>query len=74
MVKSSVFLDSHITNILDCIAVIESIFPIKQIVSIGKSKRDLHIIDPSNPRRTILSGIQYKSFQVNSSMARFGII
>ena len=42
---------------IDCIAVIESIFPIRRIGSIGKTKRDLHIIDPSQPRRTILSGI-----------------
>jgi hypothetical protein len=61
MAKLSVFQVSYIADILDCIAVVESVFPIKQIGTIAKSKRDLHIIDPSNPRRTILSGIQYES-------------
>jgi hypothetical protein len=45
----------EITN-KDCLAVIQSVFPIKTITSLNRSKRDLHIIDPSNSHRTILSG------------------
>ena len=42
----------------DCIAVIQSVFPIKQIEKIAKIKRDLHIVDQSSQRHTILSGYQ----------------
>jgi hypothetical protein len=36
------------------------VFPVRQIGSIGKMKRDVHIIDQSQSRRTILSGIEIK--------------
>ena len=57
MAKTLVFPVCRLADV-DCIAVIESVFPIKQISSIGKAKRDLHITDPSNSRHTILSGTQ----------------
>lgn len=41
---------------IDCIAIIQSVFPIRQIGSIGKIKRDVHVVDQSLARRTILSG------------------
>lgn len=40
----------------DCIAIIELVHPVVQIEKIGKSKRDLLIVDPSSHRRIILSG------------------
>jgi hypothetical protein len=59
----------HTTN-ADCIAIIQSIFPIKTVGSINKAKRDLHIIDPSQPRYTILSGKTLKELN-KRSLARF---
>lgn len=42
---------------IDVFAVVQAVYKVKWIESIGKKKRDLDIIDPSQPRRTILSGI-----------------
>ena len=41
---------------IDCLAIIENIYRIKRVDSIGREKRDLDILDTSQPRRTILSG------------------
>lgn len=45
---------------IDCFAVIETVYRVKRVDSLGKDKRDLDIIDPSQPRRTILSGNSLK--------------
>jgi hypothetical protein len=42
---------------IDVFAVVQTVYKVKRIESIGREKRDLDIIDPSQPRRTILSGI-----------------
>ena len=41
---------------IDVLAVVQTVYKVKRIESIGKEKRDIDIIDPSQPRRTILSG------------------
>jgi len=41
---------------IDCLGVIENIYRLKRVDSIGREKRDLDILDPSQPRRTVLSG------------------
>lgn len=41
---------------IDCIAIIETVFHVKQVTRLGKMKRDVHIIDPSQVSHTILSG------------------
>ena len=41
---------------IDCLAIVENVYRMKRVDSIAREKRDLDILDPSQPRRTILSG------------------
>jgi hypothetical protein len=41
---------------VDILAIVQTVFHIKEIASLGKMKRDIHIVDPSQTRYTILSG------------------
>jgi hypothetical protein len=59
---------------IDCIAIIQSVFSVRQINSIGKMKRDVHIIDQSQARRTILSGTKLRNQKLRPSVERFGIL
>ena len=56
VIGMSLFSVAEIDYIVDCIAVIETVFHVKLVGALGRSKRDLHIIDPSQSRHTILSG------------------
>lgn len=41
---------------VDVIAIVQTVFHIKEVARLGRLKRDIHIIDPSQTRYTILSG------------------